>query len=672
MTEKDLLAAREIKMNLTDMSFKQKIIALLTLPILGFLWLSVSAISKGVETTSEMSSLNQLTRLSVVYSELVHELQKERGMTAGFIGSQGTKFVSELRAQRTSADNRRNQRTEYWQSAGIDLPQISRLNTEISQSLNQITSIRNRVDSQSIPLSEALGYYTKLNAKLLSVSALIAELSSDATITTETIAYYNFLQGKERAGIERAVLNNTFSKNEFGPGMLVKFISLVTEQNTYFSNFEVLGNPDNVRFFEQQLNDRSVAEVEKLRDVAESKMSGFDVDPVYWFAQSTARIVQLKKTENQLADSLIALTDQKTQQAQSAMMGSITMFVVITLFATFISFKAITDLTTRVKDLTRVLSKVRHDNDLTVRATYEGNSELGQISSSLNETLEKFSGVIDSLSQSSLTLASAAEETAQTCQYNSNTLVEQQDQIGLIATATEELSATVSEVAAKTQQTASSAKLADEQSQAGLSTVQHSYQSIETLASEINGLAEKITHLHESSNNINSVIDVIKSVADQTNLLALNAAIEAARAGEQGRGFAVVADEVRTLAQRTQESTLEIEGFISSLQSDVQTAFNVIDNSKKMSSRAVEDSRGVEQTLQDISGAVSEIFSMTEQIATATEEQAVVTQDIAQNVVAVEQKSTESTTGATQIAATAKEQAELATSLKELSNTFKS
>ncbi len=659
-------------MKLTDMSFKQKIIALLILPILGFLWLSVSEISKGVETTREMSSLNQLTRLSVVYSELVHELQKERGMTAGFIGSQGTKFVSELRAQRTSADERRNQRAEYWQSAEIDLPQISRLNTEISQSLNQITSIRNRVDSQSIPLSEALGYYTKLNAKLLSVSALIAELSSDATITTETIAYYNFLQGKERAGIERAVLNNTFSKNEFGPGMLVKFISLVTQQNTYFSNFEVLGNPDNVRFFEQQLNDRSVAEVEKLRDVAESKMSGFDVDPVYWFAQSTARIVQLKKTENQLAESLIALTENKASEAQSAMFASIAVFVAITFFATFVSFKVITDLTLRVKNLTSVLSVVRDDNDLTVRAKYLGESELGHISSSLNETLEKFSQVIDNLSQSSLTLASAAEETAQTCQYNSNILVEQQDQIGLIATATEELSATVSEVAAKTQQTASSAKLADEQSQAGLSTVQHSYQSIETLASEINGLAEKITHLHDSSNNINSVIDVIKSVAEQTNLLALNAAIEAARAGEQGRGFAVVADEVRTLAQRTQESTSEIEGFISSLQSDVQTAFNVIDNSKKMSSRAVEDSRGVEQTLQDISGAVSEIFSMTEQIATATEEQAVVTQDIAQNVVAVEQKSTESTTGATQIAATAKEQAELAASLKELSNTFKS
>ncbi|MEZ9873115.1 methyl-accepting chemotaxis protein [Vibrio sp. 10N.261.51.C6] len=659
-------------MKLTDMSFKQKIIALLILPILGFLWLSVSAISKGVETTSELSSLNQLTRLSVVYSELVHELQKERGMTAGFIGSQGTKFVSELRAQRASADNRRNLKTEYWQSAEIDLPQITRLNTEISQSLNQITSIRNRVDSQSIPLSEALGYYTKLNAKLLSVSALIAELSSDAAITTETIAYYNFLQGKERAGIERAVLNNTFSKNEFGPGMLVKFISLVTEQNTYFSNFEVLSNPDNVRFFEQQLNDRSVAEVEKLRGLAESKMSGFDVDPVYWFSQSTARIVQLKKTENRLAESLIALTEKKMSEAQSAMMMSIGLFALITLFATFVSYKAISDLTMRVKDLTVMLSKVRNDNDLTVRAKFVGNSELGQISSALNETLEKFSNVIDNLSQSSLTLASAAEETSQTCHYNSNTLVQQQDQIGLVATATEELSATVNEVATKTQQTASSAKLVDEQSQEGLSTVQNSYHSIEKLASEINDLAEKITHLHESSNNINSVIDVIKSVAEQTNLLALNAAIEAARAGEQGRGFAVVADEVRTLAQRTQQSTAEIEGFISSLQSDVQTAFNVIDNSQKMSSKAVEDSKEVEHTLQGISASVSEIFSMTEQIATATEEQAVVTQDIAQNVMAVEQKSTESTTGATQIAATAKEQAQLAASLKDIASTFKS
>ncbi|MGF1753547.1 methyl-accepting chemotaxis protein [Vibrio makurazakiensis] len=659
-------------MNISDLSFKRKILLLLTLPILGFLWMSTSSISQSISTTNEMSSLNQLTRLSVVYSELVHELQKERGMTAGYLGSKGTKFVNELSSQRRAADGKRSQRESYWQSENIEINEINQLNNSISQGLSQINSIRSRVDSQSIPLSEALAYYTQLNAKLLSVSELIAELSTDATISTETIAYYNFLQGKERAGIERAVLNNTFSKNEFGPGMLVKFISLVTQQETYFSNFKVLSNQDNINFFEQQLQDASVTEVEKLRQLAKSKMSGFDVDPVYWFTQATGRIVQLKSAENKIADSLITLTEQKAKDAQASMLINIIACALITLIAAIISFLIIKDLSARVKNLTSVMASVRDENDLTVRASHIDGSELGQISASLNNTLEKFASVIDNLSNSSMTLASAAEETSQTCQYNSTSMIEQQDQIGLIATATEELSATVSEVASKTQQTAESAKLADDQAQGGLGTVQKSYQSIESLASEIDSLAAKITHLHESSTNINNVIDVIKSVAEQTNLLALNAAIEAARAGEQGRGFAVVADEVRTLAQRTQESTSEIEGFISSLQSDVEGAFSVIDNSQKKASQAVEDSREVEHTLQAISESVSEIFNMADQIATATEEQAVVTQDIAQNVMTVEEKSTESTTGATQIASTAREQAELATSLKNLASTFKS
>ncbi|MFM2586915.1 methyl-accepting chemotaxis protein [Vibrio sp. TBV020] len=658
-------------MNLSDLSFKQKITALITLPILGFLWLSVSSISHNLSTAKEMSSLNQLTKLSVVYSELVHEIQKERGMTAGFLGSKGTQFQSELRNQRSAADGKLDQRTRYWQANQIENSQIQQLNTKISERLTQIENIRNQVDAQSIKLSDALAYYTQLNSMLLSASGLISDISTDAQITKETVAYYNFIQGKERAGIERAVLSNTFAKDEFGPGMLVKFISLVTQQDTYFSNFSVFSNPENQQFYTQQMKDSSIQEVNKLRALAESRSSNFNADAVYWFSQATGRIGQLKKIENHLANGLIELTEQKANAAQLNLIVSIIICSFITIAAALISFFTIKDLTKRVQNLTSVMKSVREDNNLTVRAAYVGNSELGQIAYSLNATLEKFSDVIDNLSHSSLTLASAAEETAQTCQYNSSSMVEQQDQIGLIATAIEELSATVNEVATKTQQTAESAKVVNDQTQNGLSTVQNSYQSIESLAQEIDGLAQKITHLHESSNNINNVIDVIKSVAEQTNLLALNAAIEAARAGEQGRGFAVVADEVRTLAQRTQQSTSEIEGFINSLQSDVESAFSVIDSSQKKSATAVQDSRQVEETLSLISESVNDIFSMAEQIATATEEQAVVTQDIAKNVMTVEEKSTESTTGASQIASTAKEQAQLASSLRNLASTFK-
>jgi len=658
-------------MNISNLSFRKKIFTLLALPMLGFLWLSISAIIDNVIIKNEMSTIAPLTELSVVYSELVHELQKERGMTAGFLGSKGNKFGNKLKSQRQNTDQKRAKKSNFWNENDLTLSSIVQLNSSIEQALQKLKTIRQQVDAQSIPFGEALAYYTQLNKKLLSVAVLNAEISTDALVTKETVAYYNFLQGKERAGIERAVLSNTFAKNQFGPGMFAKFITLVSEQNTYFDSFNQFSNANNKNFYNQQLDHSAVKEVSKIRVIANSKQSDFGIEAEYWFAQATGRIGQLKKIENHLGSEILALVGTKESDAFNAMVLNIIASTVLIIIALVISFYVINDLSSRVKNLRTVLSKVRHDNDLTVHSPFEGSSELGQISISLNKTIDSFSYVIKDISSSSMTLASAAEETAQTCEFNSQSLFEQQSGIGLIATAIEELSATVKEVAENTQNTASSAKNADEKAKNGLGTVQKSYQSIETLANEIDGLAKQINSLHESSNNITSVVDVIKSVAEQTNLLALNAAIEAARAGEQGRGFAVVADEVRTLAQRTQESTAEIENFILSLQSDANSAFNVIETSQKKAAEAVGNSKEVEHMLEEITESVGDIFAMTDQIATAIEEQAVVTQDVAQNVVAVEEKSIETTTGAKQIAETAKEQARLSVSLQDMASTFK-
>jgi methyl-accepting chemotaxis protein len=660
-------------MKFENISFKKKIFILLAIPLLGFLFFSVSSILNSITATQEMNQLTHLTKLSIVYSDLAHELQKERGMTAGFLGSSGTKFANKLSGQREKANERNTIRNNYWRENSFTNEKIKVLNSEINQHLNLLNSVRSAVDQQDISVTKAINYYTAANKLILSVSTIISEISTNSEVSKEVIAYYDFIQGKERAGIERAVLSNAFSANEFTDGMFVKFITLISEQNTYMSSFEGFASDKNKTYYQSKLKDPAVREVMKLRKLAIAKAAdgNFGVEASYWFEQSTKRIVLFKETETQISNSLLNLVESKSDSAFNSMLLNSGISTVLVILSFFLNFYIIKELSIQVADLTFVMNKVRNEDDLTIRASHICESEMGQIALALNLTLEKFSGAMDEITNSSTTLAAAAEETSQTCEHNSQSMREQQDEIAMIATAIEELSATVKEVACNTQLAADSAKDADEQAQGGLEVVQKSYHSIEELAGEIADLATRITSLHESSKNITNVVDVIKSVAEQTNLLALNAAIEAARAGEQGRGFAVVADEVRTLAQRTQQSTSEIESFITSLQSDANAAFNVIETSQNMANDAVVNSKNVEETLSGITASVSNIFAMTEQVAVAVEEQAMVTQDVAKNVISVEQKSMESTTGATQIAVTARQQASLATTLQDISASFK-
>ena len=275
------------------------------------------------------------------------------------------------------------------------------------------------------------------------------------------------------------------------------------------------------------------------------------------------------------------------------------------------------------------------EGDLTVRMDESGKDEVTRLSKAYNRFAVKTEGMIESVSRTAGNLSVHIGEFATLAEHTNGGIKQQHEQTTQVATAMTEMSATVQDVAQNTSHTAEAAQEADTQANAGREVVNLVTGSIDALAAEVGRAVETVRNVEQDSERIGSVLDVIRSIADQTNLLALNAAIEAARAGEQGRGFAVVADEVRTLAKRTQDSTEEIQEMIESLQSGVHQTVKVMETSQHQAGESVEQASRAHESLEQIARAVETITQMSSQIATAAEEQSTVAEDINRNVVEI-------------------------------------
>jgi methyl-accepting chemotaxis protein len=272
------------------------------------------------------------------------------------------------------------------------------------------------------------------------------------------------------------------------------------------------------------------------------------------------------------------------------------------------------------------------DGDLTVRMDEAGEDEIARLSKAYNRFAEKIEGMVSSVAQSAGNLSIKISDFATLAEHTNHGITMQHEQTTQVATAMTQMSATVHDVAQNTTQTAEAAREADVQANSGRDVVMAVTKSIDSLASDVGKAVETVQHVAQDSERIGSVLDVIRGIADQTNLLALNAAIEAARAGEQGRGFAVVADEVRTLAKRTQDSTEEIQEMIESLQSGVQKTVKVMETSQQQATESVEHASRAHQSLDEITQVIDSISNMSSQIATAAEEQSAVAEDINKSI----------------------------------------
>ena len=368
----------------------------------------------------------------------------------------------------------------------------------------------------------------------------------------------------------------------------------------------------------------------------------------------------------QLSGMQTAKRDSDSQHAKNLLFGCTVLALLLGAIAAWsITRQIVIPLRQTLETVERVAA-----GDLTHNYDTPRRDEMGQLQRAVQRMTvglrELISGITDGVTQ----IASAAEELSAVTEQTSAGVNSQKVETDQVATAMHEMAATVQEVARNAEEASEAAVAADQQAREGDKVVGEAIAQIERLAIEVGHSTEAMGHLKRESDKIGSVLDVIKSVAQQTNLLALNAAIEAARAGEAGRGFAVVADEVRSLAQRTQQSTEEIEELIAGLQSGTLQVANSMDSSRSLTDSSVELTRRAGESLGNITRTVSTIQGMNQQIAAAAEQQSAVAEEINRSVLNVRDVSEQTSAASEETAASSIELARLGTHLQGLVGRF--
>lgn len=346
--------------------------------------------------------------------------------------------------------------------------------------------------------------------------------------------------------------------------------------------------------------------------------------------------------------------------------GIIAGVIVLTVGLALLLTKSITS---PINDALSVAERIAA-SDLSKEVMVSGTDEAGRLLKALAQMQTNLRSTIMQISDSSTQLASASEEMTAVTEESSRGLVAQNDEVNQAATAVTEMSAAVDEVARNAESASQESKLTQGYTEVGQARVAQTLKSIQKLNGNVENTSEQIQGLSDRAQGISKVVEVIRAIAEQTNLLALNAAIEAARAGEQGRGFAVVADEVRALAHRTQVSTQEIEQMIAAIQNESDQAVKAMNTSKDLATESLGVAQEASTSLDQIATAIVQINERNLLIATASEEQSHVAREVDRNLVSIRELATQSAAGASQTASACGEMSKLAVNLNQLVNRF--
>jgi len=619
---------------LQDQPIATRFLLAILIPMVGLLVFASWVVFEKWQVRSEVARLEQLAGFAGDVSALVHELQKERGTSAGFLGSKGAEFGPQMQDQRRATDTASGRFTSAAAAITADGGLADQI-TKARAAREQLAGRRGQIADLKLSASDAVGYYTTTIAHLLSIDSELARLSPDNRVGTMIGAYVALMQGKERAGQERAVGAAGFAAGKFDPELYRRFVALAAAQEAFFATFADASTHEQDAFFTRTLSPQVIDDTVRLRAAAyQSVVSGSTggIQGTEWFAASTRRIDALKTVEDKLAADLVALAGSISAAAGRALLAASAAVLVLLGLAVVLGRTIVRGITGPLGHLTQVMNRLASGDVSVIIDGVERKDEIGDMSRAVQVfkdnkiradaldaeqrreheakerrriTVERLVGDFERGISSVLeAVASAATEMRATAEGMSATAEETERQATVVAAAAEQASTNVETVAAAAEELSASINEIGRQ-------VNHSAKMSQDAADEAGRTNEAVVSLATSTQRIGEVITMINDIASQTNMLALNATIEAARAGDAGKGFAVVANEVKHLANQTARATEDIGNQIGAVQTATRDAVGAID--------------GITQTVRRISQIAATI-------AAAVEEQTAATQEIARNV----------------------------------------